>query len=418
LEDLPMIVAYYRNVLAILAVAVFCTGWPYYQSQAYPAFGQPKDWILGLSLLSLPLWLFKSKLKQDVLKVPLVVWCFGFAWVTMLWYLGSSQSEIAGRDVRLRLSAIVLLLSCLMIFASPSAVRSARWTLVFAVLLGVTLNIYDFFVPMTFSEVRGRAAGLYGNPNISGEALVLGMILSVTVLPSSCRGPFLLLTGVGIFLTFSRAGIGAWLIAVSGLLLFAKVVRVKDLISTFLLSLLVVGIVLLPKLDAILTTMDQSGAISKDTETRLAWLTDPFGVPDNSALARKYVAEQAWRKFTDHPWIGSGTGTMYESFDIPPHNQYLSYMLDHGVLGAAIVPLLILALIWKASGETRRLGLLFGATILWLCFFTHTILSFGHCLLLFALLAAMVSTEPFRGPAATKATAAGEAALDKALSGA
>jgi hypothetical protein len=305
-----------------------------------------------------------------------------------------------------------------MIFASPSAVRSARWTLVFAVLLGVTLNIYDFFVPMTFSEVHGRAAGFHVNPNLSGEALVLGMILSVTVLPSFCRGPFLLLTGVGIFLTFSRGGILAWLIAVGGLLLFTKVVRARDLISTLLLSLLVVGIALLPKLDAILTTMDQSGAVSKDTETRFEWLTNPFGVSDNSGLARKYVADQAWRKFTDHPWVGSGTGTMYESFDIPPHNQYLSYMLDHGVLGAAIVPLLILTLVWGAQGETRRVGLVFGAVTLWLSFWTHTMLNFGPSLILFTLLAAMVLTESSRVRDAAKAIAAGKAALDKALSGA
>ena len=413
-----MIVAYYRNVLAILAVATFCTGWSVYQSLAYPALGQPKDWIFGLSLLSLPLWFYKPTFKQSFPKVPLVVWCFGFAWVTMFWFLGSSQSETAWRDVRLRLSAIMLVLSCLMIFASPSAVRSARWALVFAVLFGVTVNIYDFFVPMTFSEFHGRSAGFYLNPNLSGEALVLGMILSVTVLPSSCRGPFLLLAGVGIFVTFSRGGIVAWFIAVSGLLFFAKGVRAKDLVWTFLLSLLVVGIVLLPKLDAILATMDQAHVISKDTEARFAWLTNPFDVSDNSSVSRKYVAEQAWGKFADHPWIGSGTGTMHESFEIPPHNQYLSYMLDHGVLGAAIVPLLILAVIWGARGETRRVGLVFGATILWLSFFTHMILSYGHSLLPFALLAAMASTEPFRVRAATKATVAGEAALDKALTGA
>jgi len=87
-------------------------------------------------------------------------------------------------------------------------------------------------------------------------------------------------------------------------------------------------------------------------------------------------------------------------------------------LGAAIVPLLILALIWGARGETRRVGLVFGATILWVCFFNHTILSYGHSLLPFALLAAMASTESFRVREAAKAKAAGEAALDKALSGA
>jgi hypothetical protein len=409
---MPMMVAYYRNMLAILSVAVFYTGWPEYQSRAGPGLGQPRDWFIGLFLLSLPLWLFKSTFKQNFLKVPLVAWCFGFGWVTMLWFLGSSQSELAWRDARSRLAAIMLMMSCLMIFATPGAVRSARWALVFAVLFGAALNIYEFFVPLTFSEIHGRSAGLYINPNLSGEALVLGMILGVTVLPLLCRGPFLLLAGLGIMTTFSRGSIVAWLIAVCGLLL-AQGVRGKDLVRTVLLSLVVVGIVLLPKLDAILTTMDRTGVINKNTEERLAWLTNPFGVSDESGWSRMYVAQQAWMKFADHPWIGSGTGTMYESFDIPPHNQYLSYMLDHGVLGATIVPLLILALIWGARGEARRVGLVFGTTILWLCFFTHTMLSFGHSLVLFALLAAMASTEPLLAPVATKARAAGEAAFDE-----
>ena len=413
-----MLVAYYRNLLAFLAVAVFCTGWPNYQSEVYPGLGQPKDWILGLSLLSLPLWLFKPRFKQDFLKVPLVLWCFGFAWVALLWFLGSSQSEIAWREVRGRLSDVMLMLSCLMIFASPSAVRSARWALVFAVLFGVALNIYEFFVPMTFSLVHGRSAGLFVNSNLSGEALVLGMILSVTVLPLSLRGPFLLLTGVGIFVTFSRGSIGAWFIAVSGLLFFTKGVRAKDLVWTLVLSLLVVGVFLLPKLDTILSTMDRAGVINKNTEERLAWLTNPSGVSDDSSWSRMYVAQQAWNKFADHPWIGSGTGTFHEAFEISPHNQYLSYMLDHGVLGATIVPLLLLALLWGAQGETRRVGLVFGTTILWLAFFTHTMLSYGHSLVSFALLAAMVSTEPFPAAVAAKAKMEGEAALDKALSGA
>src|SRR5678816_4905548 len=86
------------------------------------------------------------------------------------------RSEIAWREVRGRLSAIMLVLSCLMIFASPGAVRSARWALVFAVLFGVALNIYEFFVPLTFSKVHGRSAGLYGNSNTSSEALVLSLI--------------------------------------------------------------------------------------------------------------------------------------------------------------------------------------------------------------------------------------------------
>ena len=414
MEYVPVIVTYYRNVLAFLAVTVFCTGWSNYQSEAYPGFGQPKDWILGLSLLSLPLWFFNPRFKQDFLKVPLVLWCFGFIFVGMLWFLGSSQSEIAWREARGRLSAVMLMLSCLMIFASPSAVRSARWAVVFAVLLGTALNIYEFFVPMTFSIVHGRSAGLFVNSNISGEALVLGMILGMTVLPLFWRAPFLLVTGIGIFVTFSRGGIGAWVIAVSGLLFFTKGVRAKDLLWTLLLSLFAVCIFLLPKLDAILMTMDRAGVINKNTEERLAWLTNPSGVSDDSSWSRMYVAQQAWAKFADQPWVGSGTGTFREAFEIAPHNQYLSYMLDHGVLGATIVPLLILALIWGARGETRRVGFIFGTSVLWLSFFTHMILTYGHSLVLFALLAAMIATEPFPAPMATQAKMEGERALGKA----
>jgi len=405
---------YYRNMLAILAVAIFFTGWPYYQSFVFPVL-QPKHWILGLFLLSLPLWLSTLTSTQDFLKVPLVVWCFGFAWVTMLWFLGSSQSEKASEVVRMRLSATMLTLSCLMIFSSPSAIRSVRWALVFAVLFGVAFNIYDFFVPGPFTEVPGRGAGLYLNANTSAEALVLGMILSVMVLPPSWREPFLLLAGIGVFVTFSRSGIMAWIIAVSGLFVFAKGLQAKNLVRTVLLSLLVMGIVLLPKLDAILATMDQTGVITKDTEERFAWLINPFEVADTSGLSRKHVMQQALEKFADHPWVGNGTGSMYELFSIAPHNQYLSYMLDHGVLGTIIVPSLVLALIWRVRGEVRRLGLVFGATILFLCFFTHNLLDFGHTLLLFALLAAMGLPEPFRAHVTVKLPEGGEADFAQTL---
>ncbi len=406
---------YYHNGLAILAVATFYTGWTYFQAQIFPSLGQPKHWIIALFLLSLVLSVSTLTRQQDVLKVPLVVWCFGFAWVTMLWFLGSSQSEKAWEIVRERLASIMLMLSCLVIFSSPSAIRLARGAIVAAVLFGVTFNIYDFFMPNYFTEVPGRGAGLYLNPNTSGEALVLGMILSVTVLPVLWRAPFLLLAGGGIFVTFSRGDIVAWIMAVSGLLFFVKAVQVRKLVWTALLSLFVVSLVLLPKLDAILTTMDQTGVITKDTQTRFAWLTNPFEVRDSSGLSRAYVAKQAWEKFADHPWVGYGTGSMYESFDIAPHNQYLSYMVDHGVLGVLAVPSLVLALIWGSRGETRRLSLVFGTTILFLSFFTHNLMDFGHTLILFALLAAMVLTEPWREQMAAKVPMTTAVSLSKAL---
>src|SRR5207237_210395 len=155
-------------------------------------------------------------------KLPVAIWCFGFGWLTVAWFLQSSQSEMAWQEVRWRFMAIIEILTFLMIFREPGSTRFARQTLVVAVVFGVGLNIYEVFAPLSFSTVIGRSAGLYMNPNMAGEALVLGMILSVTVLEAQYRVPFILLTGIGILPTFSRAAILTWVIAVGGLILLRR----------------------------------------------------------------------------------------------------------------------------------------------------------------------------------------------------
>jgi hypothetical protein len=66
-------------------------------------------------------------------------------------------------------------------------------------------------------------------------------------------------------------------------------------------------------------------------------------------------------------------------------------MVDHGVLGAMLTPLLMVALIWRAEGESRRVGFIFSCAVLWFCFFTHTMFNNAHSLLLLALVAALAS---------------------------
>ena len=378
---------YYRHLLAIAAVAIFFTS-----VHRYPPVYDlvlPVVWVQFLCVLSLPL-LFNRKARANALRSPVTLWCFGYVLVTILWFFHSSQSDISWQEVRWRLLTITTLISFVLIFADSGVVRLARQTLVIAVLFGVALNIYELFGPLPFNEVPGRSAGLYLNPNQAGEALVMGMILSTTVLPVWFRIPFILLAGIGIFTTVSRGSIIVWLIAVSAFMLM-RMARVKDLLLSVFLSLLLVAVVVLPRLDELLTTLERTGVSNKNVLERLNWFTDPTGISDNSSWVRKYLAKQAWEKIEDNPFIGSGTGSSREVV-IGAHNQYLAFMQDHGLLGAAILPLFILAATWGARGEIRGLAITFGCAVFLLSFFSHTILNDEYSLVSFALMAAMVST--------------------------
>ncbi|MFO0700473.1 MAG: O-antigen ligase family protein [Nitrospira sp.] len=376
----------YRNTLAVFAVLVFYCNLHEYLHEVYQV-GVPWHWVLAFIILSLPL-LAGQVMTSAILQEPIVVWCFGYVWVTLVWFMLGSQSEMSWQEVRWRVLAVFEILGFLAIFMDAQASKFAQLTLVIAVHIGTMINIYELFVPMSFSHVVGRSAGLYVNSNSSAEALVLGMILGATALPTWYRSAFILLVGAGVFVTYSRAGLIGWLIAVGGLIL-GRFIGSTHLVRTGLIALFLIGFVLLPKADQILITLDQAGSLNADTQERLAWFINPLGVDDRSGWSRKSVAREAWERVAEHPFLGGGTGAVHQGLEIPPHNLFLSHMIDHGVLGVMLMPLLLVALIWRAEGEGQRMVFIFSCVILWFCFFTHSLLNYVHSLLLMALVSAL-----------------------------
>jgi hypothetical protein len=277
-------------VYAVIAVTVFFLNVPNWLHQYYDAV-LPWYWVVALVILSLPL-LFRQALTSDIVRQPLVLWCYGYLCLTITWFIVGPQTEMAWQEVRWRFLAVMEVLSFLAIFLDPRANQMARRAVVAAVHVGIALNIYELFVPMSFSNVFGRSAGLYVNPNLAGEALVLGMIVGMTVLPGWYRGPFVLLTGVGVFVTYSRGGLIGWCLAVGGFL-FGRFVDVKQVVQAGLAALLLIGLIAVPQLDEILATLERAGAFNADALERLAWLADPSGVSDTSSWSRMYVAQQA-----------------------------------------------------------------------------------------------------------------------------
>ncbi len=383
---------YYHKAVVVATVGIFYTAIDnyVYVNLGWQLLEAPKHWMLLLCLVSLPI-LITHMTTGKRFDLPVTIWCFGFALLTVVWFVPSSQSDMAWQEVRWRFVAIIQLLTFLMIFREPGSARFARKTLVVAVLFGVALNIYEVFVPLSFSHVIGRSAGLYVNPNMAGEALVLGMILSVTFLAPRYRVPFVLLTGIGILSTFSRAAILTWVIAVAGLILLGRL-SVRHIVTSSVVCLLLATFVLLPRWDQLLTTWERTGVLNINVLQRIEWLTNPVGVVDLSRWEREYVAKQAWDKIAESPFIGSGTGSSRGAYT-ETHNTHLAFMQDHGLIGVLILPLFLFAATWRARGETRSVAIVFGCVIVVLSFFTHELFHTGYNFIVLSLMAAMSRDE-------------------------
>jgi O-antigen ligase len=381
----------YHSFLAIAAVIVFYTNVPIYLNVEH-GIGLPWFWVIGFTALAIPV-VFTQITKAGFLDSPVMLWCLVYLWLALLGFFWSSQPDEAWQEVRWRVLTILNLVVFLALLAHPDINKLTRQVLVVGVLLGTAINIYELFVPMSFSLVVGRSAGLYMNATTSALALVGGMIFAIGVLPTWFHGSFVLLTGVGVFLTFSRGGILTWLAALAGLIFTGKM-SIKHVLLTSALGVLLAGALVLPRLGELLSTLNMNGVINKNVAERLEWLTDPFGVSDDSGAARQAVAAQAWDKFAESPIFGSGTGSFRNAFFIPPHNQFLSFMVDHGIVGAAILPMLLLAISWRKRGEARAMALVFSLVLIMAGFMSHTVMNEPQTLLLCALLATLTDPSP------------------------
>src|SRR4029078_9922083 len=89
----------------------------------------------------------------------------------------------AWKELNARVLTVVSLVSMVGVFSTRDAVRWARWSVFVAVCLALAVNGYELFNPKTFSEVMGRSAGLYMNPNQAAAALVAGLALTLGIVP-------------------------------------------------------------------------------------------------------------------------------------------------------------------------------------------------------------------------------------------
>jgi O-antigen ligase len=326
-----------------------------------------------------------------VKRSPVAIWGYGFLVLSGIWLLFQGRaSDFAWQEFRLRIFSTILLIVLLIVFATPEARLWARRAIIGAVLLTVAINIFELFNPMTFSNSPGRSAGLYVIATQAGEALVIGMILGIGVLPHRYRLLFALVVGGGVLMTFSRGPLFGWLLAVV-ILCKTGEINLKRSIVVGLAAALLVVVLSITYWQPLLNGLEDIGVMNKDVVARLEGFANPdqFG-NDDSTSRRSEVAAYSWQMFQEKPLTGHGVAASREwNFDMGPHNQYLALMVDHGILGALILPLLLLAVVWRARGEARHLAWAFGTFTLFTGWLSHTVLNDHYMILSFALLSSM-----------------------------
>ncbi|OHB73512.1 MAG: hypothetical protein A2W17_09140 [Planctomycetes bacterium RBG_16_41_13] len=311
----------------------------------------------------------------------------------MIWFVPSDLSDIIFGVFRERILSILFFLLFLFILSGNERVQFwTRIALLFSVFIAVVSNLYEFLCPFSFvplfSEYAnpGRSAGFYINANMSGSALILGMIFTIGLLPQKYRISFVLLVLLAILVTVSRAALLGWPIVV---FVFMRVHLLRR--SQAFFAMIIVGLSLLFLLPWYLEYIQSGNNINVENITqRIDWFSNPFSSKDDSSNERHYVAKLSWEMFTNSPLWGNGIGsTEVWSHEVSTHNTYLRFMADFGVIGAFILPLFLLAVVWKARGEARQTAFPFAIFVLFFGFFSHNVVEDYVTLVAFALMAAM-----------------------------
>ena len=290
------------------------------------------------------------------------------------------SDESFERHVYTSLSCVALVFVVASVLALRSDLdRITEWAAFSIVATGVTLNVYELFVANNlWSNAPGRSAGFYVDANVSASALLGYGLVFLTARAGNLRLVDLILTtliAIGVFATFSRTGILATLILLTGLAL-SRVGR-KNVIR-IVIGLVVVSSIAFALVSYVVHNLD----LSQDAAMRISSLIEAGGVGDFEK-DRGAAASAAWDIIVEHPVFGSGVRTAIK--EIGPHNMFLAMMVDYGIFGLIVYLALITRLILAAYRAGRELGRPLVFYVGWLLIYSlalHTLLEDAMSILL------------------------------------
>ncbi len=354
-----------RLPLALLLIGLEFTNLiPFLAEQGNVQYSRYPFQYLGYGMC---IWLIllDHRIAKRVLQKPLVLWVFGtlmlLTWAMLVRTFNSPigyTNYLFLREFGVQVNSIAFLLTCVVMFDDPYVLHLTKRVVVIATLVGVLLSVCDVLKPGTFSNIPGRGAGLYVQPNGAGMATVFGCLIGLTVIRRRwSREVFFLCCLIGVTATFSREAMVAF-----------AVVPVAGSLSGVLSPrrLLVAGGIGI----ALFVVFNLAGTLSDNDVLNANWSRLTLHWSDSSTIARERLAEKTVEAFEEAPLIGQGFGTTLYWNDNQSHNSYLSLVADCGIVGILVIPALILS-IRRRAWDFYAFASIF---LVW-GLFSHTLLS-------------------------------------------
>lgn len=342
---------------------------------------------LSFSAAVFPLLLMRASTGR-ILRSPLMLWGIAYLCLVQSSFFWGDQSEVAVGGVFRAWLSVASLMVFRLALDGEGATALARRAVVVVTLLAVGINLFEVLHPGVFSNFPGRSAGLYMNPNISGSAIVYGLVLGLEAIPPRARPWYALVTGLGVLATLSRTAIIVWTL-VTGVLFLSGALR-----ATWRTYLAGAAIILLIFVALPSGTVARGFALVEflggGKVGRLGiGGTDQF-LGGASVASRSEVAREAWRLFQDRPLLGHGPGATREmGEDQSTHNMYLKFLAEQGLLGFLLYPGALIAALWGIPRSRRAFTVAFSLAWMLYGLVSHNEFELPHIVLALALAAAI-----------------------------
>ena len=358
----------------------------------------PKYFYFAIAAICLPRIITHINGRSIYSPNALFAWTGAFIFLYFLHYIAlSGDNTIQASFIATDLQSVGLAA----IYASAfSCVPRASYRFVFPLLVVVAAAcvILDFAVPGQFYDlasaeeaalgvqsngVLGRGAGLYLNPNRAAETLIFLLLLCVAWTRGVMLLFLLIIGGVGMMLTFSRAGLVAWF------LLWPVALWTKAL-PRYVYGVLAASVVVVPAFVVIVMNYVEDNpafeGARKNIEERINFFGD-LSVEDASSLERKAALELGIQTFEKYPLFGAGSCyTDVWDFPVSTHNMPVRMLAEFGLTGL-LIWLWIIYLLWTGDYlENKNLQIAAALFFVFLSAFSHNLFDSPQMLLIYALI--------------------------------